>query len=110
MLTDVVLSADFLQDVDLLRRGLSDLLHLLRGHLVRGGDVDDLHRVLLRRPLVDAATHHAAHSPEEERTLVICTFVRLLISSQVCVCRARFKENMFVSFVQEFQNTNKTFL
>lgn len=66
-LTDVVLSADFLEDVDLLHRRLSDLLDLLRGHLVRGGDVDDLHRVLLRRPLVDAAAHHTAHSPEEEK-------------------------------------------
>ena len=64
VLTDVVLSADFLQDVDLLHRRLPDLLDLLRGRLVQGGDVDDLHRVLLRRPLVDAATHHAAHPPE----------------------------------------------
>lgn len=51
-LTDVFLPADLLQDVNLLHRSLSDLLDLLGGHLVRGGDVDDLHRVLLRRPLV----------------------------------------------------------
>lgn len=65
-LTDVVPSADFLEDVDLLHRGLSDLLDLPRGRLVRGGDVDDLHRVLRGRHLVDAAAHHAAHSPEEQ--------------------------------------------
>lgn len=65
-LTDVVLSADFLQDVDLLHRRRSDLLDLPRRHLVRGGDVDDLHRVLPGRPLVDAAAHHAAHAPEDE--------------------------------------------
>lgn len=64
-LTDVVLSAHFLQDVDLLHRRLSDLLDLLLGHLVRGSDVDDLHRKLLGGALVDAAAHHAAHSPED---------------------------------------------
>lgn len=62
-LTDVVLAAHFLQDVDLLHRGLPELVDLLPGHLVRGGDVDDLHRVLLGGALVDAAPHHAAHSP-----------------------------------------------
>lgn len=67
MRTDVLLPVDFLEDVDLLHRCLSDLFDLLRRHLVRGGDVDDLHRVLLRRMLVDAAAHHAAHSPEDEK-------------------------------------------
>lgn len=88
-LTDVVLSADLLEDVDLLRRRLSDLLDLLRSHLVRGSDVDDLHRILLRRPLVDAASHHAAHSPEEEKTqqpcyLQLCQVTYLFV--RVCVC------------------------
>lgn len=64
-LTDVVLSAHFLQYVDLLHRRLSDLLDLLLTHLVRGCDVDDLHRVLLGGALVDAAAHHAAHPPED---------------------------------------------
>lgn len=67
MRTDVLLSVDFLEDVDLLHHRLSDLFDLLRRHLVGGGDVDDLHRVLLRGPLVDAAAHHAAHSPEDEK-------------------------------------------
>lgn len=80
MRTDVFLPVDFLEDVDLLHRCLSDLFDLLRRHLVRGGDVDDLHRVLLRRMLVDAAAHHAAHSPEDEKKthqpseLHICCF------------------------------------
>lgn len=91
LLTDVFLSTDFLEDVDLLHRRLSDLLDLLWGHLVRGGDVDDLHSILLRRPFVDAAPHHAAHSPEEEErkkkkkhiSLLIYSVVSLLISSDV---------------------------
>lgn len=65
-LTDVVLSAHFLQDVDLLHRGLSDLLDLLLSHPVGGSDVDDLHRVLLVGVLVDAAAHHAAHPSEDQ--------------------------------------------
>lgn len=89
VLTDVVLSADLLEDVDLLHRRLSDLLHLLRSYLVRGSDVDDLHRILLRRALVDAASHHAAHSPEEEKTqqpcyLQLCQVTYLFV--HVCVC------------------------
>lgn len=64
-LTDVVLSAHFLQDVNLFRRRLSDLLDLPLSHLVRRSDVDDLHRVLLGGALVDAAAHHAAHAPED---------------------------------------------
>lgn len=81
VLTDVVLSTDFLQDVDLLHRRLPDLLGFLRWHLVWGGDVDDLHRIVLRRPLVDTATHNTAHSPEEETTrwpcyLQICQVTR----------------------------------
>lgn len=88
VLTDVVLSADFLQDVDLLHRRLSDLLNLLGSHLVRGGDVDDLHRVLQRRPFVNAATHHTADSPGEEKkhvSLVICIFVRISLQRFVFV-------------------------
>lgn len=65
MLTDVVLSEHFLQYVNLLHRRLPDLLDLLLSHLVRGCDVDDLHRVLLGGALVDAAAHHAAHSPAD---------------------------------------------
>lgn len=109
VLTDVFPSAHFLQDVDLLHRRLSELLNLLRGGLVRGGDVDDLHRVLLRRPFVDAATHHAAHSPEEEKTFVINSFVRLLISSGVNVCTAGLKENMFACFGQEFRQLTENY-
>lgn len=105
MLTDVLLSADFLEDVDLLHCRLSDLLDLLRGRLVRGGDVDDLDRVLLRRSFVDAATHHAAHSPEKEKSLVI-SFVRLLNISVVCVWTAGLKENMFVCFGSGISATN----
>lgn len=72
MLTDIVLSAHFLKDVNFLHRRLSDLLNLLRSHLVRWGDVNDLHRVLLRCPFVDTATHHTAHSPEDEETQQPC--------------------------------------
>lgn len=68
MLTDVVPSTDFLQDVDLLDGRLPDLLDLLSRHLVRGRDVDDLHGVVLGGALVDAASHHAAHAPGRERT------------------------------------------
>lgn len=64
-LTDVVLTAHFLQYVNLLHRRLPDLFDLLLAHLVRGCDVDDLHRVLLGGALVDAAAHHAAHSPAD---------------------------------------------
>lgn len=64
VLTDVLLSADLLQDVDLFRGGRPDLLDLLPGQLVRGGDVDDLHGVLLGGAFVDTAAHHAAHAPE----------------------------------------------
>lgn len=76
-LTDVVLSVDFLEDVDLLLCRLSDLLDLLRRHLVWGSDVDDLHRILLRRPLVDTASHHAAHSPEDRKAQQHC-YLQLL--------------------------------
>lgn len=65
VLTDVLPSVDFLEDIDLLHRRLFDLLGLLRVYLVRGGDVDDLHCVVLRCPFVDAATDHTAHPPEE---------------------------------------------
>lgn len=65
-LTDVLLPANLLQDVDLLHRCLPDLLDLLWAHLVRGGDVDDLHRILLRRPLVQTAAHHTAYSPDQD--------------------------------------------
>lgn len=64
-LTDVVLTAHFLQYVNLLHRCLPDLFDLLLGQLVRGCDVDDLHRVLLGGALVDAAAHYAAHSPAD---------------------------------------------
>lgn len=71
-LTDVVLSADFLEDVDLLLCCISDLLDLLWRHLVWGSDVDDLHCILLRCPLVNTASHHAAHSPEEGKAQQHC--------------------------------------
>lgn len=66
VLTDVVLSADFLQDVNLLHCCRSDLLDLLRGRFVRGGDVNNFHCIFLRRLFVDAAAHHTADSPEDE--------------------------------------------
>lgn len=73
VLTDVVPSADFFEDVNLLDGRLPDLLDLLGSHLVRGSDVDDLHCVLLRGALVDAASHHAAHAPGSERTKLFTT-------------------------------------
>lgn len=73
VLTDVVPSADFLQDVNLLDGRLPDLLDLLSSHLVRGSDVDDLHCVLLGGALVHAASHHAAHAPGSERTELFTT-------------------------------------
>lgn len=105
VLTDVLPSVDFLEDINLLHRRLSDLLDLLRGRLVRGSDVNDLHRVLLRCPLVDAATHHTAHSPEDEKTPQPSyqSAFQLLISSEVHVCTAGSREeNLFVCFTQEF--------
>lgn len=84
--TDVFLSADFLEDVDLLQRSLSDLLNLLWGHLVWGGDVYDLHGVLLRCPFVNAAPHHTAHTPEKQKNtyhLHFCHFIYFLFT---CLC------------------------
>ena len=57
------MSRDLAQDVHLLLRGLSQLLHLLGAEAAPAGDVDDLHSVLLARGLVDAAPDDAAHSP-----------------------------------------------
>lgn len=84
MLTDVVPSADFLQDVNLLDGRLPDLLDLLSSHLVRGSDIDDLHSVLLGGALVDAASHHAAHAPGSERTKL---FVKPLLHRSVALMR-----------------------
>ena len=64
VLTDVLLPADHLQDGDLFLSGRPDLLDLLPGQLVRRGDVDDLHGVLLSAEFVDTPAHHTAHPPD----------------------------------------------
>lgn len=79
MLTDVVPSAHFLEDVNLLDGRLPDLLDLLSTHLVRGSDVDDLDGVLLGGALVDAASHHAAHAPGSERTKLFTTTLHFFV-------------------------------
>lgn len=95
VLTDIVLPANFLEDVDLLHGRLSDLFDLLWSCFVRWGDVDDLHRILLRRLFADAATHHTAHSPREEKTrrpsyrqlCQVTYFIRsLYLRSWICLC------------------------
>lgn len=51
-----------MQDVHLLQRGLSQLLHLLRAEAAPSCDVNDLHSILLARGLVNAAPDDAANS------------------------------------------------
>lgn len=51
-----------MQDIHLLQRGLSQLLHLLGAEAASASDVNDLHSVLLARGLVDATPDDAADS------------------------------------------------
>lgn len=60
-LTDVFLPAHFLEDVDLLCRGISDLLDLLRAHLIWWRDVYDFDGIFLSGALMDAASNHTAY-------------------------------------------------
>lgn len=66
-LTDVGVSRDLPQDVDLLGCGLTQLLHLLGGD-VPCCDVDDLHGILLPGGFVDAPADDAAHPPARNST------------------------------------------
>ena len=70
-LTYVGVPRHLAQDVHLLQRGLSQLLHLLGAEAAPAGDVNDLHGILLACGLVDTAPDDTADSPGRCRGQIV---------------------------------------